>query len=196
LLPVLAQASGSWEQLQAADSEPSRLQQPLGNAVHCSLPAINMDMQQPAAITNSPGGVHQACCIEVRRSSNTHGCTLQPAAKHSMPRHVRFAPLPPSKDIWLQQLRRMPPEGKARFLRRLQLVGRKAWCMWRQRSRHHQQQQQQRHGLKRDWQQAAAESDSSDEEEQVGSPCKRALSPGRGLSRRTASRLARNADGM
>lgn len=107
---------------------------------------------------------------------------------------VHFAPLPPSKELWLQQLRAMPPEGKARFLRRLQSVGRKVWCMWRQRSRRRNnaalneqqqeedqqddQQQQQHHfqllGLKRDRQQAVAESSSDDEElEAFGSPAKK-----------------------
>jgi hypothetical protein len=195
MLPVPTPAFGSWTQLQGRDSELSSLQQPLGDAARCSLHAVDINMQQQAATISSPGGVHQACCTESRSDNNT-GCTHQPAAKHSTPRHVCFAPLPPSKDIWLQQLRQMPPEGKARFLRRLQLVGRKARCMWRQRS-HHQQQlgrQQQRHGLKRDWQQAAAESSSSEDHEQVGSPYKRALSPGVGLSRRSASRLARSPD--
>lgn len=193
LLPAPAQAASSATQLQAAGSGCSSSQQTLGDAAHCGLHAIDVDMQQQAASASSPGGVSQAGCTKASSGSNTSG-TQQPAASHSKQRCVSFAPLPPSKDLWLQQLRQMPPEGKARFLRRLQLVGRKVWCMWRQRSRHLHVQHEQRHGLKRDWQQAAVESSSSGEDEQVGSPHKRALSQGGGLSRHTASRLSGGAD--
>jgi len=119
------------------------------------------------------------CCAEQEADSDV---CCRVSVKQSKALRVSFAPLPPSKDLWLQQLRSMPPEGKARFMRKLQLVGRKAWCMWRRRSRtpaeEQQQQQEERHGLKRDWQRAASESSSDEDELLQGSPCKKALAPG------------------
>jgi hypothetical protein len=115
---------------------------------------------------------------------------------HSKPlRRVSFAPLPPSKEVWLQQLRLMPAESKARFMRRLHSVARKVWCMWRQHSRRQQQQQQtqeapgqpRQHELKRLWQEAAAETGPGEEEAEAASPCKKAASEVVGFS---ASRMS------
>lgn len=131
----------------------------------------------------SAGGLPQLSVNETGSSTEQHG---HPAGQQEQKRGVRvsFAPLPPSKNTWLQQLRQMSPEGKAKFLRRLQLVGRRVWCMWRRRTRQQQQQQPQgpdKHGVKRDWQQAAAESQSDDTSDDAAGgcgPCKRAVGQG------------------
>lgn len=105
-------------------------------------------------------------------------CTPGVLATTNRQLHVTFAPLPPSKNIWLQQLRQMSPESKNKFLRRLQSVGRKMWCMWRKRRHQHTGMDRPAHGLKRDWQQAAAESGMDSVDEPAVSPCKRLVYTG------------------
>jgi hypothetical protein len=156
----------------------------LSNAQGRHQPHAQCSSSTSQAVTGSTpgsaGGLPRPSVNEAGSSTEQQG---RPAGQQQQRKGIRvsFAPLPPSKNTWLQQLRQMSPEGKAKFLRRLQLVGRRVWCMWRRCSRQQQQQGPDKHGVKRDWQQAAAESQSDDTSDDAAggcSPCKRAVGQG------------------
>jgi hypothetical protein len=80
---------------------------------------VDASWQQPAGVTPD---------VTTQPGSSSSGAAVASS------RCVRFGPLPPSKDVWLQQLREMPPQRKQRFLDKLRHTQRRVWLLWRQRS--------------------------------------------------------------